>query len=88
MSTLWGGIDVSLGEFLGLRGLHVGLCSFIDFIFIVGEVFLLRRSITEGVLYVFVALGTGGGVHHCFDDDSHDCVDDIDLGVNSGAIWW
>ena len=54
MSTLWGGIDASLGEFLG----------------------------------VFIALGTGRGVHHCFDDDSHGCAGDIDLGINSGAIWW
>ena len=88
MSTLWGGIDASLGEFLGLRGLHVGLCSYVGFIIFVGGIFLLQHSITGGALYVFVALETSGGVHHCFDDDSHDCTGDVNLEINSGAIWW
>ena len=75
-----------LANFLGLRGLHVGLCSFVGFIFVVGEIFLLQHSITGKALYVLVALETGGGVHHCFDDDSHDCTGYADLEVNTDAI--
>ena len=72
---------------MGLRGLRVGLCSYVGFIFVVGEIFLLQHGITGKTLYVLVALETGGSVHHCFEDDSHNCTGDVGLEINSGAIW-
>ena len=85
MSTLRGGIDVSLVKFLGRRGLRGGMCASVSFIFVVGGIFLLRHGITRRVLCVLTALAAGGGVHHCFDDDGRDCTGDINSRINSCA---